>query len=152
MNREPVWAARRRTDMRLAVASAALVLMAAGCGAVTYAAPDQSSTPVGKPTALRPTISVTAGVEDRLIRLGVGQQLVVRPAPGRPGNASAQVDPPGSRVLRAAGGEAGSGWRFVATAPGTVRLLVTYGPQCVAGELCPLYRGVLSRLTVLVAR
>ncbi len=146
-----------------------LALAAAGCGGTvktgSAAAPERAaptpsaaaagiSTPAPRPTGVRatpPPVTVTFGTKPASVRLSVGQQLLVRPAPGRPGKAFSVQAPPNSPVLRTSGGNTTSGWRFTATAPGTVRLLLVYGPQCQRGELCPMFRGLLSSLTVMVA-
>ncbi len=113
-----------------------------------------TSTTAPSPTGVRatpPPVTVTFGTKPASVRLSVGQQLLVRPAPGRPGKAFSVQAPPDSPVLHANGGNTTTGWRFTAAAPGTVRLLLVYGPQCLQGELCPMFRGLLSSLTVMVA-
>lgn len=153
--------------MRTPAVLLVLALATAGCGSAATggvgAAPvatrtptpaaTASPTPVVSPTgpeATPPPVTVTFSTKPASVRLTVGQQLVVRPAPGRPGKAFAVQAPRNSPVLHANGGNATTGWRFTAAAPGTVRLLLVYGPQCLQGELCPMFRGLLSSLTVTV--
>jgi len=97
-----------------------------------------------------PTVEVTAGITGATARLQVGQTLVVHSPNNKPGKAGAMVAEPGSRVLRGLGGNAATGWRFLATAPGTVHVVVSYGPSCAAGEVCPQFRALLGRVTVVV--
>lgn len=169
-HREPMAGRRRPTGMRAPAVLLVLALATAGCGvtvkAESGAAPVAGSptsspaatatpTPAAKPTGAKATptpvtVTLTIGTRPASVHLGVGQQLLVRPAPGRPGKAFSVQAPPNSPVLHSNGGNTTTGWRFTAAAPGTVRLLLVYGPQCLQGELCPMFRGLLSSLTVTV--
>jgi hypothetical protein len=164
--------------MRVPAAVVLLALAVAGCGqqgsstaapakaatsrAPAPPAPSASPSPlVGQPTAppspsagqppAPPPVVVTAGVREVTARLRVGQLLVVRSTPGRPSGGNAFVAETGGSVLRRAGGNQLAGWRFLALGRGTAHVVVAYGPQCVPGELCPMFRGLLARVTVTVA-
>jgi len=135
-----------RLPVASAVASAVLAIALEGCGRPGAA----GSRPASGPTRAPAPIIVAAGVRESTVSLRVGQAVLVRPAPGRAGPAQAIVAEVASSVLRAAGGSSAAGWRFVAEARGTAHIVVSYGPQCLPGELCPMFRGLLGRVTVTV--
>ncbi len=136
-----------RLPVASAVASAVLAIALEGCGQPGAA----GSRPASGPTMAPALVTVTAGVQGSTANLRVGQAVLVRPAPGRAGPAQAIIAEVGTIVLRAAGGSSAAGWRFVAEARGTAHIVVSYGPQCLRGELCPMFRGLLGRVTVTVA-
>ncbi|MGI8699516.1 MAG: hypothetical protein ACR2J0_10300 [Mycobacteriales bacterium] len=113
--------------------------------------PATASPSITPPTPAAPVV-VVAGVREVTARLRVGQLLVVQPTPGRRSGGNAFVAETGSTVLERNGGNAATGWRFLARGRGTAHVVVSYGPQCVPGELCPMFRGLLARVTVTVTR
>lgn len=163
--REPSRRPHRQTGMSLGRTLAlAAVLAIAGCGGdvvaggpvagratpTPTAATSRPPTPAPAPPPASPsasTVTVTAGLRETTVQLRQGQTLVVRPTPGRPGRANAVLEP-GGAVLRSAGGDQFTGWRFTAVGRGTARIGIVYGPQCVPGELCPMFRGLIGRVTV----
>jgi len=157
--------------MRLPAAVLLVALATAGCAqAGTSAAvpakaagsPPPSASARAVPATPSPSPSITpappapvvvaAGVREVTARLRVGQLLVVQPTPGRRSGGNAFVAETGSAVLERNGGNAATGWRFLARGRGTAHVVVSYGPQCVPGELCPMFRGLLARVTVTVNR
>lgn len=141
------------------------VLAVAGCGGkpvegpvsviagTTPATGPPATSPASPTPALAPsptTVTVTAGLRETAVTIRRGQTLLIRPAPGRPGRANAVLTEPDAGVLRGAGGNPAAGWRFLAVGRGTVHVGIVYGPQCVPGELCPMFRGLLGRVTVTV--
>lgn len=154
--------------MRIAAASVALALAATGCGGGQGTLAGSTGSAQGRSGSTGPTVgpnanpsiaakpspppavTVTLARTEATTTLRVGQAVVVRPAAGRAGKAHAVVAEVGTPVLRYDGGTSSTGWRFVAGAPGTAHVVVSYGPQCVAGELCPMFRGLLARVTVVV--
>jgi hypothetical protein len=155
--------------MRLPAAVLLVALATAGCAqagtsavvpAKAAGSPPPSASARAVPATPSPSITpappapvvVVAGVREVTARLRVGQLLVVQPTPGRRSGGNAFVAETGSAVLERNGGNAATGWRFLARGRGTAHVVVSYGPQCVPGELCPMFRGLLARVTVTVTR